>query len=248
MTAPLEYIDYHPVTGQPEDAGFERICPRSSGIVKHQSGLLDYPGLTAVALIEKNNFLDHLNELQSIKSAFTRVNMLHCTLLGLLEGNEKSNANSVFIEVIYNKVKKYIDHHNLGTIQLKFDCIRPGAWRHGKNKNLVSNCSDGTVIAIGSMAAADNKKFSDIGSALAKYLRYELDYIFDPDFTRKFSTTWCTLGYFDCADFEILQDLIGLFNSKKELDIVIPIKQIELFEFYSRSLEEGNRYKSPLNL
>lgn len=247
MTA-LAYKDYHPNTGQPEDARFERICPRSSGIVKHQSGLLDYPGLTAVALIETNNFLDQLNELQSIKSEFTRVNKLHCTLLGLLKGNEQSNANSVFMEVIYDKVKEYIDRQNLGTIQLKFDCIRPGAWRDDKNKNLVSNCSDGTVIAIGSMTAADNKKFCDLGTELAEHLKNELNYIFEHNFKRKFSTTWCTLGYFDCADFKISHEQIDWFNKKKELDIVIPIKQINLCAFYSRTLEWGNQYKSPINL
>lgn len=40
MTIPLEYKDYHPETGQPEKVRFERICPRSSGIAKHQSGII----------------------------------------------------------------------------------------------------------------------------------------------------------------------------------------------------------------
>ena len=152
MTMTLEYIDYHPETRQQERVRFERICPRSSGVVKHQSGILDYPGLTAVALIEEDNFLNHLSNLQKISVGFTRVEKLHCTLLGLLAGNNQENTNSVFKRVIYDSVKEFIGDQNLGALRLQFNCIRPGTWRHGKNKKLVNNCSDGTVIATGSMA------------------------------------------------------------------------------------------------
>jgi hypothetical protein len=249
MTIPLEYIDYHPETLQQEPVRFERICPRSSDIVNHQSGILDYPGLTVVALIKEDSFLNHLSNLQNINLGFTRVNKLHCTLLGLLNGNNQSNANSEFKKVIYNSVKEYIDHQKLGALQLQFDCIRPGTWR-GKNKNLVNNCSDGTVIATGAMAAADNKKFCDIGSHLARYLRNKLDYIFERDFTRKFPTLWCTLGYFDCPDFQldISPELLNMFDAVKKLNITLSIHQLSVFEFYSRTLEWSHRYKVPLTL
>jgi hypothetical protein len=245
---PLEYIDYHPETRQPEKLRFERICPRSSNIVKYQSGLLDYPGLTVVALIENDKFLDHLNSLQNINYGFTRVNKLHCTLLGLLAGNIQANANMVFKEVIYDSVKECIDHQKMGALQLQFDCIRPGTWRQGKNKKPVENCSDGTVIATGSMTIADNNKFCELGGSLAEYLRNELDYIFEPDFTRKFPTLWCTLGYFDCADFEISPELSDLFNAVKKLSITLSIDQLNIFEFYSRTLEWSNHYRDPLTL
>ncbi|MFZ0555649.1 MAG: hypothetical protein WBL68_17840 [Nitrososphaeraceae archaeon] len=248
MTSPLEYEDYHPKTGQPEKVRFERICPRSSDIVKHQSGVLDYPGLAVVAHIEEDKFLDHLSNLQNINLAFTRVDKLHCTLLGLLAGNNQENANSVFKKVIYDSVKEFIGDQNLGALRLQFNCIRPGTWRHGKNKKLVNNCSDGTVIATGSMAAADNKKFCDTGSRLAEHLRNELDNIFEPDFTRKFPTLWCTLGYFDCADFDITCELSNIFNDLKKLSITLSIDQLSVFEYYSRTLEWSNRYKVPLIL
>jgi hypothetical protein len=201
MPIPLEYEDYHPETEEPEKVRFERICSRSSGIAKHQSGILDQPGLTVVAVIEDNYFLDHLKKLQNTKLGFTRVDKLHCTMLGLLDGNNRVNTNSEFKKAIYNSVKKYIDQQKLGTLQLEFDCIRPGTWRAGKNKKIVNGCSDGIVIATGNMAAAGNKKFCEVGRCLAEYLRNELDYIFEPEFTRKFATVWCTIGYFDCTDF-----------------------------------------------
>jgi hypothetical protein len=246
MTIPLEYEDYHPETEQSEKVRFERICPRSSGIVKQKSGILDYPGLTVVALIEKEKFLDHLSNLQNINLAFTRVDKLHCTLLGLLAGNNQLNASTEFKKVIYNSVKEYIDHQKLGALQLQFDCIRPGTWRSSKNKKIVSDCSDGTVIATGNMAAADNKKFCEIGRRLADYLRNELNYIFEPDFTKKFPTTWCTLGYFDCADFEISPELSDLFDAVKKLNITLTIDQLSMFEFYSGTLEWSNRYRDPI--
>jgi hypothetical protein len=106
MTMTLEYIDYNPETGQPEKVKFDRICPRSSDIVKHQSGILDCPGLTVVTHIEDNKFLQHLHNLQDINYGFTRVDKLHCTLLGLLAGNNQANANTVFKKVIYDSVKE----------------------------------------------------------------------------------------------------------------------------------------------
>ena len=248
MPSPLEYEDYHPETGQLEKVRFERICPRSSDIVKHQSGILDYPGLTVVALIGEDNFLDHLSNLQNINFGFTRVDKLHCTLLGLLDGNKQVNANSEFKKVIYDSVKKYIDQQRFGALRLEFDCIRPGTWRLGKNKKLLNNCSNGTVIATGNIAAAVNKKFCEIGRSLSKYLRNELDYIFEPDFTRKFPTLWCTLGYFDCADFDISDELLNLFIAVKKLNITLNIDQLSMFEFYSRTLERSTRYRIPLTL
>ena len=159
MTMTLEYIDYHPETRQPEKLRFERICPRSSDIVKHQSGILNYPGLTVAALIEDDKFLDHLSKLQDINYGFTRVDKLHCTLLGLLAGNDQVNANTEFKKVIYDSIKEYTDHQRVGALQLQFDCIRPGTWRLGQNKKLVNNCSDGTIIATGSMIVVITTNF-----------------------------------------------------------------------------------------
>jgi hypothetical protein len=248
MTTPLEYLDYHPETRRLEKVRFERICPRSSDIVKHQSGILNYPGLTVVAIIEEDNFLDHLSNLQDVNFGFTRVDKLHCTLLGLLAGNNQSNTDSEFKKAIYNSVKEFIDHNKPGALQLQFDCIRPGTWRRGKNKNLVNNCSDGTVIATGSMTAVDNNKFCELGRSLAEYLRNELDYIFEPEFTRKFQTLWSTLGYFDCPDFDISPELLNLFDAIKKLNIILNIDQLTMFEFYSRTLEWSKLYNVPLTL
>ena len=94
----------------------------------------------------------------------------------------------------------------------------------------------------------DNKKFCDTGSRLAEHLRNELDNIFEPDFTRKFPTLWCTLGYFDCADFDITCELSNIFNDLKKLSITLSIDQLSVFEYYSRTLEWSNRYKVPLIL
>jgi hypothetical protein len=248
MTILLEYEDYHPETEQPEKVRFERICPRSSGIVKHQSGILDYPGLTVVALVEEDKFLEHLNNLQKISFTFKRVEKLHCTLLGLLAGNAHANTNTEFKKVIYNSVKEYIDHQKPGALRLQFDCIRPGTWRSSKNKKIVNDCSDGTVIATGNLTVADNKKFCELGRRLADHLRNELNYIFEQNFTRKFPTLWCTLGYFDCVDFEISPELSDLFNAVKKLNITLDIYHLSIFEFYTRTLEWNNRYRDPITL
>jgi hypothetical protein len=161
---------------------------------------------------------------------------MNYTLLGLLDESDPVPTNSEFKRVIYDSVKEYIDQKELGGLQLKFDCIRPGTWR-GKNKKIVNSCSDGTIIGTGNLKEVDNRKFIELGLSLAIYLKEELDYIFSSDFTRKFPTLWCTLGYFDCADFKISPELSDLFNTVKKLNIALNIDQLRLFEFYSRTLE-----------
>lgn len=206
MPIPLEYEDYHPETGEPEKVRFKIICPRSSGIVKHQSGILNYPGLTVVALITDDNFLKYLDELQKSNCGFTRVHKLHCTLLGLLDGSDSVPTNSEFKNVIYDSVKECIDQKELGGFQLKFDCIRPGTWR-GKNKKIVNNCSDGTVIATGNLKESDNRKFIELGQSLAIYLKEELDYIIGPDFTRKFPTL-----FYSSSELESSEESVSWFS------------------------------------
>jgi hypothetical protein len=250
MKIPLQYEDYHPDTKQPKQVRFESVCPRSSNIVKRQSGILAHPGLTVVALVEDNNFLKYLGKLQKTNCGFTRVQKLHCTLLGLLGGKDSVNSNLAFKKLIYDSVKEFIDQQKPGALQIKFNLIRPGTWRIGENKNLVNNCSDGTVIATGKMEEADNKRFCDLGESLAEYLKTKLDYIFGPDFKRKYPSLWCTLGYFDCADFDIcdIPELSDLFSNLKDMNITLNIDQLSMLEFCSRTLEWSNRYRDPITL
>jgi hypothetical protein len=250
MKIPLQYEDYHPDTKQLQQVRFESICPRSSNIVEHQSGILPHSGLTVVALIKDDSFLNCLSKLQKINCGFTRVQKLHCTLLGLLNGEDSVTSNLAFNNLVYDSVKEFIDQQNPGALEIKFNIIRPGTWRVGENKNQVNNCSDGTVIATGRMEEADNKRFCDLGESLAEYLKTKLDYIFEPDFKRKYPSLWCTLGYFDCADFDVcdIPELSNLFGDLKKMSITLNIDQLSMLEFYSRTLEWSNRYGDIITL
>jgi hypothetical protein len=100
------------------------------------------------------------------------------------------------------------------------------------------------------MEKADNKRFCDLCESLAEYLKTKLDYIFGPDFKRKYPNLWCTLGYFDCADFDIcdIPKMSNLFNAVRKLNITLNIDQLSTLEFYSRTLEWSNRYGDIIRL
>jgi hypothetical protein len=106
--------------------------------------------------------------------------------------------------------------------------------------------SDGTVILMADLKNPTTQKFIQIGNAVERFLKEELPYIFDPSFKRRFLTMWCTLGYFDCDDFDITEDIRDTFYS-----FVAPtlnINELYIMEFRTKDLEGANPIGEPILL
>lgn len=69
---------------------------------------------------------------------------------------------------------------------------------------------------------------------------------FAPSFKCRFPTMWCTLGYFDCDDFNITEEIRDTFYS-----FVAPtlnINELHIMEFRTKDLEGANPIGKPILL
>ena len=107
--------------------------------------------------------------------------------------------------------------------------------------------SNGTVIATGN-PLGDNQRFCDLGTDLAIHLRKKLGHIFDTNYRRKFPNLWVTLGYFDCEDFMISDNIYEVFAKWQNLSLTCNIDRIHAVVYCKRTLENYKIYNEPLSL
>lgn len=231
--------------GKPKALKFNRVYPVLSGTTVSQTTPRIPEGLTVVAFLEKGHvdmFNEVIEEIQNLNRNFRPVKNIHATLLGnfpdgvLNEQPVKNTINIFFQDKFRNDYEIDFD--------LNFNHIRLGNWGKSSDYNIV-DASDGTVVAIGDLKYEGNREFVNLARELEAYLKKNLPLIFPNGFHRPFTTVWCTLGFFDCADFAIDKRFFNMFKKWTPLGDISAsnILKVELVKHKFKSL---NGYQSVL--
>ncbi len=209
---------------EPDSLKFNKIYPTSSGMIKDQTTPRNPEGLTLLAFLNKGyveKFNNVTEEIKSLNRRFCPVKNIHATFLGKFP-SDKMNEYPIkkkICEFFNEKIKNgyEIDFH------LEFKHFRPGS-----SKLFDKKISDGTVVVIGDLESEGNKEFVDLAEELESHLKHELNSIFSTQFQRPFTTIWCTLGYFDYADFNVDKRFFNMFRKWSPLGSVSSFDILEL--------------------
>ena len=162
---------------------------------------------------------------------------LHVTLFGF------GPLENEIYEQIQKRVQQFLELNRGKRINIKFDCVRPGAmYREDNTLRPLHNMSSGTVVAYGDVY--ENKDFCSYANKLTKFLLNDrkIKSKLGADFRRKFPAVWCTLGYYDKKEyFKIGEALEKIFlNSShfgdNDFNFNFPISEIVLVKSNYKNL------------
>ena len=201
------------------------------------------------AKIEKISLVSFLNEgqrrtfanicrhLKYNDNKFYQDKNLHVTLFGF------GPLENEIYEQIQIRVQQFLEQNRVEKMNIKFDCVRPGAkYRGDKTLRPIQKISNGTVVAYGDVAK--NRDFCNYTDKLTKFLLRDkkIKSKLGANFRRKFPAVWCTLGYYDKKEyFKIGESLEKIFIHNSRLggnifNFDLPISEIALVKSKYKNL------------
>jgi len=145
---------------------------------------------------QRKTFANICRRLKYNDNKFYQNKNLHVTLFGF------GPLENEIYEQIQKRVEKFSEQNRVKKINIKFDCVRPGAMYKGDMPlKPLHNVSNGTVVAYGDVT--QNRDFCNYTNKLTKFLLRDkkIKLKLGPNFRRKFPTVWCTLGYYDKKEY-----------------------------------------------
>jgi len=201
------------------------------------------------AKIEKISLVSFLNEdqrkpfanicrhLKDNDNNFYQNRNLHVTLFGF------GPLENEIYEGIQNRVQQFSEVKPVKNMNIRFDCVRPGAaYIGGRTLKPIHGISNGTVVAYGDVT--QNRDFCNYTNKLTKFLLSDkkIKSKLGADFRRKFPAVWCTLGYYDKKeDFKIHSSLDKIFIQYSRLrnnafNFNFPVSEIALVKSKYKNL------------
>lgn len=186
---------------------------------------------------QRKSFVNICRRLKRNDNNFYQNKNLHATLFGF------GPLEKEIYERIREKVQQFSKQNLVKKMNIRFDCVRPGAkYAGGNTLRPVQNISNGTVIAFGDVA--QNRDFCNYSNKLTLSLLRDkkIKSTLGSNFRRKFPTVWCTLGYYDKKEnFKIGNNLEKIFNQYSNLsgdafNFNFPVSEIALVKSNYKNL------------
>ena len=186
---------------------------------------------------QRKTFANICRRLKYNDNKFYQNKNLHVTLFGF------GPLENEIYEQIQKRVEKFSEQNRVKKINIKFDCVRPGAMYKGDRPlKPLHNVSNGTVVAYGDVTK--NRDFCNYTNKLTKFLLSDkkIKSKLGADFRRKFPAVWCTLGYYDKKeDFKIHSSLDKIFIQYSRLrnnafNFNFPVSEIALVKSKYKNL------------
>lgn len=214
---------------------FRRICPESSETLQRQKIRINPPGLTIIAYIpqeDRQPFRDAIDLIASTGRKFQACEQLHFTILGLFdERNVRPVLNRDEVDRLLGVIGEFLGSKDIVQIEVDFDFLRPGIFR-GEPES-----SDGTVVAFASEAV--DTMIIEYSKQLAAHLTSKFPEWFPEARTRPLGGVWCSLGFFDEADFAIDSEILRVFTKLEQFNACVHIDRMAIAEFTLKSLADA---------